>query len=42
MAKCQNPRCITSKGKKLDQIFILTDTENKVYRCRYCDTILKK
>ena len=22
---------------KLDQIFILTDKENEVYRCKYCE-----
>ena len=42
IAKCQNPRCITSEEKELDQIFIATDTANKVYRCKYCETILEK
>lgn len=41
VAKCKNPRCITSVEKDLDQIFILTDKENQVYRCRYCETSLK-
>lgn len=40
--KCKNPRCITSEEKQLDQIFILTDKENKVYRCKYCEMSLKK
>ena len=40
--KCKNPRCITSDEKQLDQIFILTDKENKVYRCKYCEMSLKK
>lgn len=31
VAKCQNPRCITSVEHSLDQIFILTDKENNVY-----------
>ncbi len=35
--KCQNPRCITSNERELDQIFNLTDKENKVYRCKYCE-----
>lgn len=41
LAKCQNPRCITSIEKDLDQIFILTDKENQVYRCKYCEMSLK-
>ena len=35
--KCQNPRCITSTERDLEQIFNLTDKENKVYRCKYCE-----
>ncbi len=35
--KCKNPRCITSVETKLEQIFTLTDRENKVYRCMYCE-----
>lgn len=42
LAKCNNPRCITSVEKQLDQIFILTDKENEVYRCKYCEMSLKK
>ena len=42
IAKCQNPRCITSVEKDLDQIFTLTDKENQVYRCQYCEMSLKK
>ena len=38
---CKNPRCITSIEKDLDQIFILTDRENKVYRCKYCESSMK-
>ena len=41
LAKCQNPRCITSIEKDLDQIFILTDKEKQVYRCKYCEMSLK-
>lgn len=41
VAKCQNPRCITSVEKDLDQIFTLTDKENQVYRCKYCEMSLK-
>lgn len=36
--KCKNPRCITSCEQELDHIFKLTDKENKVYRCLYCET----
>ncbi len=42
IAKCNNPRCITSIEKDLDQIFILTDRENEVYRCKYCEMSLKQ
>lgn len=41
IAKCQNPRCITSVEKDLDQVFTLTDRERQVYRCKYCDMSLK-
>ena len=41
VAKCQNPRCITSVEKSLDQVFNLTDRENQVYRCKYCEMSLK-
>jgi len=41
VAKCQNPRCITSIEKDLDQIFILTDKIKNVYRCKYCEMSLK-
>ena len=36
--KCKNPRCITSTEQEIDQVFNLTDRENKVYRCAYCET----
>ncbi len=42
VARCNNPRCITSVEKNLDQIFILTDKEKEVYRCRYCEMSLKQ
>ena len=35
--KCKNPRCITSIEQELKHIFILTDEENQVYRCKYCE-----
>ena len=36
--KCKNPRCITSCEQELDNIFKLTDKDDKVYRCIYCET----
>ncbi len=36
--RCCNPRCITSTEQELDHIFKLTDAENGVYRCLYCET----
>ncbi len=35
---CKNPRCITSTEPALPQRFKLTDRENRVYRCVYCET----
>ena len=35
--KCKNPRCITSIEQGLDHVFVLTDIENKIYRCKYCE-----
>lgn len=35
--QCKNPRCITSIEQELEQIFYLTDAENEVYRCKYCE-----
>lgn len=37
--KCKNPRCITSVEQELNQVFVLTDEKEKVYRCKYCETI---
>ncbi len=34
---CKNPRCITSVEQELPQRFKLTDPENGVYRCIYCE-----
>ena len=36
--KCKNPRCITTCEQELAHVFRLTDRENKVYRCIYCET----
>ncbi len=35
--KCKNPRCITSTEQDIPHIFKLTDEENRVYRCIYCE-----
>ena len=37
--KCKNPRCITSVEQELKNIFVLTDKENKTYRCKYCEAL---
>lgn len=39
--KCKNPRCITSTEQELPHIFKLTDKDNRVYRCFYCETKAK-
>lgn len=36
--RCKNPRCITTTEQELPHIFKLTDRENRVYRCLYCET----
>ncbi len=35
---CKNPRCITVSEPQLDAIFLLSDPEQRTYRCAYCDT----
>ena len=40
--KCKNPRCITSCEQELDHVFTLTDKENRIYRCLYCETKAKE
>ena len=40
--KCKNPRCITSTEQELKQVFVLTDKENREYRCKYCEAQAKK
>ncbi len=36
--KCKNPRCITSVEQELPQVFKLTDRDEHIYRCLYCET----
>ncbi len=35
---CKNPRCITSIEQGITHKFRLTDRENGIYRCVYCET----
>jgi aspartate carbamoyltransferase regulatory subunit len=35
--KCKNPRCITSIEQELQHVFLLTDEEKEIYRCKYCE-----
>lgn len=35
---CKNPRCITSCEHEIEHIFKLSDRENRIYRCIYCET----
>lgn len=36
--QCKNPRCITTVEQELDQVFRLTDSTKREYRCIYCET----
>lgn len=38
IVKCKNPRCITTIEQELPHVFKLTDRENKIYRCIYCES----
>ena len=40
--RCRNPRCITTTEQELPHVFKLTDRENRVYRCLYCDSPAKR
>lgn len=42
VVKCRNPRCITTTEHGIDHIFKLTDRENRIYRCLYCEDMLKQ
>ncbi len=37
VVRCKNPRCITSIEQELDHVFVLTDEEKQIYRCKYCE-----
>lgn len=42
VAKCKNPRCITSVERDLDQVFYLANREKRIYRCYYCESKAEK
>ena len=42
IARCRNPRCITSIEQEIDHVFKLVDREKQIYRCIYCESKLKK
>ena len=35
--RCKNPRCITSIEQGLEHVFVLTDPDKEIYRCKYCE-----
>ena len=35
--KCKNPRCITSIEQELPHVFVLTDAQKQIYRCKNCE-----
>ena len=39
--KCKNPRCITQTEQELDQVFRLSEGNERVYRCIYCEAKAK-
>ena len=42
IVKCKNPRCITSIEQVLPNICELTDRENGIYRCKYCEERIER
>ena len=42
IVRCRNPRCITSIEQELDHVFLLTNEEKEIYRCKYCEEKYKK
>ena len=42
IAKCKNPRCITSVEQGLDHVFYLANKDKRIYRCLYCETKVEK
>lgn len=35
---CKNPRCITSVEQELAHVFTLSNPQERLYRCLYCET----
>ena len=42
IARCKNPRCITSVEQGLDHVFYLANKDKRIYRCLYCETKVEK
>ena len=42
VARCRNPRCITSIEQGLPHIFYLADEKAEIYRCKYCDEKIRE
>ena len=38
---CKNPRCITTTEQEIEHMFKLTDEENRIYRCIFCESKAK-
>lgn len=38
---CKNPRCITITENYVPSAFLLVSKEEGLYRCEYCDTLIK-
>ena len=36
--RCKNPRCVSTTEQELPQVFLLTNPEQKEYRCAWCET----
>ena len=36
--RCKNPRCISTTEQEIVHEFRLSDRENRIYRCVYCET----
>ena len=36
---CKNPRCITSSENNIPHIFVLENSNERTYRCEYCEEI---
>lgn len=39
--KCKNPKCIISTEQELPQVFKIVDRTKALYRCMYCDTVVR-